>query len=261
MMDLMPMINTITQGETVYFVDYSFKKDTKYILDILSSNNCNIIWCDHHSSSINLENIDGFEWLKTIKGIRQDKISGAALTYMYLHNCKFEALPYYIKLVSDYDCWIYKYDLDTTHFKLGIETKDYNALDRAWRVLDIEANDFNCEGDSQLRSIVDLGKTIKTYIDADNTQYRNQWSYESIIGGYRAIVINRKSNSWIFGEKYYEYPLVCVWAFNGEKFSYSIFSGDASVDCSKIAESYGGGGHRGAAGFSSNTLLFTKYNV
>jgi len=47
-----------------------------------------------------------------------------------------------------------------------------------------------------------------------------------------------------------------VWVFDGKKYSYSIFSSNPNIDCSKIAESYGGGGHKGAAGFSSDELLF-----
>jgi nanoRNase/pAp phosphatase (c-di-AMP/oligoRNAs hydrolase) len=49
-----------------------------------------------------------------------------------------------------------------------------------------------------------------------------------------------------------------VYAFNGEKWSYSIFSGDKAVDCSKIAESYGGGGHLSAAGFTLDDMPFAK---
>ena len=49
-----------------------------------------------------------------------------------------------------------------------------------------------------------------------------------------------------------------VWVFNGTKYSYSIFSSNLNVDCSKIAEKYSGGGHKGAAGFSSDELLFKR---
>lgn len=58
MMDLSPMLNLIQEGERVYFVDYSFKENTKYILDELIEINCDVVWCDHHTSSLNLiENI------------------------------------------------------------------------------------------------------------------------------------------------------------------------------------------------------------
>jgi hypothetical protein len=47
----------------------------------------------------------------------------------------FEDLPYYIQLVSDYDCWLYKYEPDTTYFKIGIEMQKYDALDDVWKFI------------------------------------------------------------------------------------------------------------------------------
>lgn len=255
-MDLSPIVEKIKNGERVYFVDYSFNENTSRILHHLIKKDCDVIWIDHHMSSLELEK--NHNW--NIKGIRQDKISGAALTYIYFNNCDFENVPYYIKLVSDYDCWIYKFDTDTTYFKIGLETTVYDALDSVWKDLhcdDIDNVQDVCDA-SCIHKIIKYGETIKRYIDRDNTQYRNQYAYESVISGHKALVVNRKTNSWIFGEKYNEYPVVCVWAFNGTKFSYTLFSGDPSIDCSKIAEIYGGGGHKGAAGFSSDKLLFTK---
>jgi len=250
MVDLTPMLNKIKPKERVYFVDYSFNENTKWILDKLINIDCDIIWIDHHTSSFEL--IKSYPELNNIKGIRQDNISGGALVYMYFNDCEFEDTPYYIKLVSDYDCWIFKYNPDTTYFKIGLETENYNALDNIWKELFYYG---------KLDQIIQKGKIIKQYIDNDNTYYRNQFAYESEIGGYKALVINRKSNSWIFGNQYDKYPLVCVWVFNGEKYSYSIYSSNPNIDCSKIAENYGGGGHKGASGFSSDKLLFVKKEV
>jgi oligoribonuclease NrnB/cAMP/cGMP phosphodiesterase (DHH superfamily) len=244
-------LDKIQKDEKVYFVDYSFKKDTIWQLEDILQKTDNIIWIDHHTSSLNLEK--EMSWLKQIKGIRQDKVSGAGLTYMYLYNCSFDELPYHVKLVSDYDCWIYDYDSDTTNFKLGIETKNYDALDNIW----IELFDTK-EIMSIINDVILTGMTIKKYIDMDNAQYLKNYSYESEIAGHRCLVVNKKSNSWIFGDRYNEYPLVMVWVFDGKKYSYSIFSSNPNIDCSKIAESYGGGGHQGAAGFSLDELLFRK---
>lgn len=251
-------INKVSEGEKVYFVDYSFKDNTRYILDTLMGMGCNVIWIDHHTSSLNL--IKDYEYLNSVKGIRQDRISGAGLTYMYLHKCEFDKIPYYIKLVSDYDCWQFKYDTDTTNFKIGIETRHYDALDRIWDDLLDESVDV--EGYTtalyNLTNLIKTGSIIKNYIDKDNEQYRNSYAYESEIDGHKCLVVNKKSNSWIFGEKINEYSLVMIWVFNGNKYSYSIFSTSDTVDCSKIAEKFGGGGHKGAAGFSSDELLFKR---
>lgn len=244
-------LDKIQENERVYFVDYSFKKDTIWQLEQVLKKTHDIIWIDHHTSSLNLE--VELPWTKKIKGIRQDKISGAGLTYMHLYDCSFDNLPYYIKLVSDYDCWIYEYDPDTTYFKIGIDTKNYDALDDVWVEL-FDAKSIY----AVVNNIIGIGKVIKGYIDQDNNYYRNHFAYDSEIEGYKCLVVNRKSNSWVFGDKYNEYPLVMVWVFDGKKYTYSIFSSDKDIDCSKIAEKLGGGGHKGAAGFSSDELLFKK---
>jgi len=246
-------LGTIKENEKVYFVDYSFKKDTVCQLEEILKKTKDIIWIDHHTSSLNLEK--ELPWTKCIKGIRQEGISGAGLTYMYLHNCDFDDLPYYIQLVSDYDCWLYKYEPDTTHFKLGLGTENNNALDDLWKALYESFVDNVCLSISE-GTLIEKGKVIKQYIDSENTFYREYYSYEIEIEGLKCLVVNKKTNSWVFGDKINDYPLVIVWVFNGMKYSYSIFSVDKNIDCSKIAEKYGGGGHKGAAGFSSDELLF-----
>ena len=248
-------LDKIKENERVYFVDYSFKKDTVWQLEEILKKTKDVIWIDHHLSSFKLE--EELPWTKDIKGIRQDGISGAGLTYMYLYNCKFDDLPYYIQLISDYDCWLYKYEPDTTYFKLGLGTEDNDALDDIWKAFYESFVDDVCLSIS-VGTLIEKGKIIKQYIDSENTFYREHYSYETEIEGLKCLVVNKKSNSWIFGDKINEYPLVMVWVFNGVKYSYSIFSVDKNIDCSKIAEKYGGGGHRGAAGFSSDELLFRK---
>lgn len=242
-------LDKISSGETVYFVDYSFKKDTIWQLEEILKKTDDIIWIDHHTSSFNLEK--ELDWVKNIDGLRKNKISGAALTYMYLYNCKYEDIPYTVKLISDYDCWLFELEPYTTYFKLGIETHNYDALDNIWLKLYNQPQEY-------IHEILNVGKTIKAYIDKDNKFYRDNFAYETEIEGLKCLAVNKKSNSWIFGEKYNEYPIVMVYVFNGEKYSYSIFSSDKDIDCSKIAEKYGGGGHVGAAGFSSDELLFKK---
>lgn len=240
-------IDKVSNGEKVYFVDYSFKENTKYVLDTLIEKDCDIVWIDHHTSSLNL--IEEYPYLKEeTRGIIRDGISGAGLTNMYLFNItNIEQCLECVRYVSDYDCWKFELGKDTDYFKLGLETYDFDALDKVWFDL------FNLS--STLKIIIKKGKVIKEFIDKDNELYRNNYAYESSIEGHKCLVINKKSNSWIFGDKINEYDIVIVWAFNGEKYSYSIFSIKDNVDCSKIAEKFGGGGHKGASGFSSDKLL------
>lgn len=240
--------------ETVYFVDYSFKADTKFVLDELLEKGCDIVWIDHHTSSFNLER--EFPELTLIKGIREEGTSGAALAYMYFNSCEYKDVPRYIQLVSDYDCWKFELD-DTEDFKLGVECWDTSAMSELWEVLQVEgAKEYGKSHPPLLSEIISNGKVIKRHITKENDYYRNSFAYEVEFEGIKMLVVNKKTNSWVFGELYKEYPACCVWVFNGEKYIYSIFSSSPSVDCSKIAEKYGGGGHRGAAGFTSLVQLF-----
>ena len=53
-----------------------------------------------------------------------------------------------------------------------------------------------------------------------------------------------------------KYDLLVAWVFDGYKFNYSLYSTNPDVNCAEIAERFGGGGHKGAAGFSSKTQVW-----
>ena len=51
-----------------------------------------------------------------------------------------------------------------------------------------------------------------------------------------------------------EYDMFIGFSYNGKSWNYSLRS--TKVDCSQIAMKYGGGGHKGASGFSADELIF-----
>ena len=50
-----------------------------------------------------------------------------------------------------------------------------------------------------------------------------------------------------------EYDMFIGFSYNGKSWNYSLRS--TKVDCSQIAMKYGGGGHKGASGFSTDELI------
>ena len=243
-------LDKIEDGERIYFVDYSFKENTLEVLRYLQARKCPIVWIDHHTSSIKL--CEAHPDLYCMEGCRNESESGAALTWRWFTGQKFEQIPFCVQLVSDYDCWKFEFGDETKAFKLGVEATDYDALDQVWRTL------LNDHSSVSVDKYIGIGALIKSYVDKTNDYYREHFAYETEIAGHKCLVVNQKTNSWVFGSKYNEYPLVMVWVFDGTQYVCSIFSGNPEIDCSKIAESYGGGGHKGAAGFSSKELLFRK---
>lgn len=241
-------LSKVEIGERVYIVDYSFTEATMHQLLWLINYGCDVIWIDHHSSSLDL--VDKYPELRDLRGIRSAEASGAALTFMWFMNCTFDNIPKYVQLVSDYDTWEHKMP-DSDAFKLGIDRYKNDVFDNVWERLD----------ESSLISYNDIiieGYTIKSYIDRDNESYLNSYGFESEIDGVTVYAVNKSSNSWIFGDLINSYPAVVVFVFNGSKWKYSIFSSDKGADCQKIAENHGGGGHKHAAGFMSDELLLRR---
>ena len=62
-----------------------------------------------------------------------------------------------------------------------------------------------------------------------------------------------------FGEKIKTYDICISFEFDGEKFLVSLYSEKIDVAC--IAEKYGGGGHKGAAGFVTKELPIKEEKV
>lgn len=257
-------IDKVKDNEKVWFVDYCFTDKTIGVLESLQQRGCDIIWIDHHVQSCELDENPKYH---NIKGIRNKAASGAALTYMYLcfesgefndytdeeiHKNLYK-LPMYVQLVDDYDRWIFSLGDNVTHFKIGIECDDYNF--DAEVLKELQSSDY------KMGSIIKLGAQIKQYIDSDNANYLKLYSYESEILGHKCLVVNRKTNSWIFGDKINEYPICMVYVFDGTNYVYSIFTKDENIDCSEIAKQFGGGGHKGAAGFQNKELLFKKKEI
>jgi oligoribonuclease NrnB/cAMP/cGMP phosphodiesterase (DHH superfamily) len=162
-------------------------------------------------------------------------------------------VPSYLHFISDYDTWTHKPEI-TEYFILGINS-DIDGLhplkSKVWEEFENEPELY--------KKWTDKGKIIKNYIDSKNAQYRELYMYESVYDGITCAVINNKTNSWIFGDCYEKYPFVVVWVFDGKQYIYSLYSNNANVDCSEIVKKLSdgkGGGHKGAAGFRSNHLIF-----
>ena len=239
------------KNDTIYISDISFTENNMNTLLTLVNNN-RVIWNDHHDSSIQL--IKKYPQLDTkVEGIRDKKYSGAMLTYMNLYNVSNpNDIPKVIKYVSDWDTFQHKFGNLTRYFKFGIDANEwYNyPLSTQWKQLLTDTTNVN------LDSILYRGKIIDDFIKIDYKKYLMANAYESNINGYKCAVVNRSCNSLIFGELYNKYPIVSTFVFDGKKYKYSLYSNNSEVSCNLIAESFGGGGHKGAAGFTSDSLVF-----
>ena len=260
-------------GDEVYFLDYSFSNDhnKKEFEKLLKrrKGDYDVVWIDHHKSSIGL--FGGYY----IDGVRNSSLCGAAWTYLWVnaaddgifrtfcnatsedrsdifHSC--ELIPKFLKYIDDYDCWKGKY-LSTNNFHYGLTIS--SPKDSIISYL-LEDNKFASD---KIHDIIETGKEIQKYLQFENKEYHvNMYGFEYTLpeehGGLKCFCLNRKGNSLMFGDKINEYDAVIPFFYVNGKWKYSIFSNKEHIDCSEIAKTYGGGGHKGAAGWVTDKLIF-----
>ena len=242
-------VSKVVNGEKVFIVDYSFTEDTVDSLFELIKMGCDITWIDHHKSSLEL--IEKHPELKSLKGIRSNEYSGAALTFMYFTNKAFKEIPTFVKYVSDYDTWKFNYK-DSLNFFYGLQTNEYGATDIIW---DTFYNEYLETKEDTLNNVVEKGKIIDKYVKLTDRETFLELAFASSFEGIKCWAINSNKGSLIFGDNYNDYPLAITFSFDGNEYTYSLYSSAENVDCAKMAEKYGGGGHKGAAGFRSKEML------
>lgn len=262
-------------AKIIFITDYSisnegFMKDLKQTYD---NNNHKIFWCDHHQTSI--DNCKGdYTILKNIPGIRDTKYCGAALAWFYLNPGSTDAnLPKILRLVDDYDCWKKKIkESDYLNAAFNYNQEYYKDLHDP--TSDLWEHLIYYRGNSEFsvtgHKLIDYGeKSCQIQRDTEWANIRrNGWiGTLDKFPDVKMICLNNDSKgSQLFSDllKSKEYPNgkythACAFQYNGSKMTYSIYSAEnVSPNAQKICEAYGGGGHPGAAGFQSKSIVVKK---
>lgn len=201
-----------------------------------------------------------------------------SLSHYYEVSDMYDMLQYVppmVRYVSDYDTFEHRLP-DTDYFKLGYDHEKDKYLFMC-KLFNFSGEwDANEEREKYpdkwivynlCEQTIETGKTIMDYITAENETVIKVQGYESCIKDLKTgqmelvYVCNRFSNSWVFGDLYNKYRYVIVYYFDGAEYKYSIFSNlkiFKDTNCQKYAEQFGGGGHKGAAGWRSGELMFLK---
>lgn len=230
-------VEDIEPGESIYIVDFSFKPDVmNKVLEITK----NIVWIDHHKTAFEYEQ----EYIQDIVGSRSHEKSACELTWEYFYN---DDPPYGVTLIGDFDTWKFKL-AKSMEFKFGLESWDHNPESDVWdHVLD---DDWDYEG------MQDSGEAIIRFRDNICKDFK-LFGYETRFEGWLAYVQNLYMfGSLAFNELMMDYPICISFVFDGRKYTVGLYSTNDEIDVSEIAKKYGGGGHKGAAGFICKELPF-----
>ena len=88
-----------------------------------------------------------------------------------------------------------------------------------------------------------------------NQIYRKKYGWETNFEGHRCLAQGiYEFGSTVFGNDYKIYDICISYEYTGKNWIVSMYS--QKIDVGKIAQKYGGGGHKGAAGFVCDKLPF-----
>lgn len=257
-------------GNDVEFLK-EFKNDTLIFVDVsqplrnfqyLSKFN-KIIWIDHHISAIRETGDEGSKF----DGIRDDKFAACELTWKYFfqelevkENKQPVAMPELVRLLGRYDCFGHKgteEEQKVLEFQYGARQAISNVIE-AYQTLVIARGRGDFSFDEDVCSDILLqGKAIYKYMVTQAKQ-TYQRKFDIIIDEYKFGCVNEvRFNPINFGIDYHKdgYDGFACFHYQDGKFNYSLYNDDGKVDCSVIAKNRGGGGHKGAAGFISISIL------
>jgi oligoribonuclease NrnB/cAMP/cGMP phosphodiesterase (DHH superfamily) len=238
-------LEAIKPGEPVFVVDFCFSTGEMVQLE----GKAMLCWIDHHKSSIDKM----AELSLDIAGFREIGQAGCELTWKWLNPDTIMPLPVYF--LGRYDVWAHEEDEDILIFQQGMKAeKDTLPGAPIWKALFA----IDTPEDALLDDILRTGHIILDYQNKQNAEYAANMAYEAEFHGLRAIVLNKPySNSQAFDSVYdpAKHDIMVTFGVKPKEYRYSMYATKENVDVSEIAKKYGGGGHKGAAGFFSETQI------
>jgi oligoribonuclease NrnB/cAMP/cGMP phosphodiesterase (DHH superfamily) len=222
------------------------------ILEKMSLQYGHLIWIDHHSTAI--ESVGD----KQFDGIR--RVGTAACVLTWEHFFPGEEIPEAVRLLGAYDVFDRsdkdKWKNDILPFQYGMRLMDTNPdgtdAKGLWaKLLDETANEQYSHGYYEVGWISAEGMTILKYECLQNTRTAKSAAYDCMFDGMLCCAVNARGNSLLLDSfARPEHKMRILWTFDRNKWRVHLYdNGHADVHCGEIAKRFGGGGHKGAAGF------------
>lgn len=217
------------KDKEVYFVDFAYPVETtKRILEEANK----VVIIDHHKTTKDSAEL-------AHDHLYSENNSGAVLAWQYFFS-KIPT-PKLLKYVEDMDLWNFK--LDGTEEVIAFMDKERFDFERWNDLVD------NFESGKDLKGIIKIGENLLEYKRSilEKISYR---SYKVNFEKKDILAINSPIFQSELGHILYERipPMSIVWYEKNNEIKVSLRS-DGSVDVGKIAEKYGGGGHKEASAF------------
>lgn len=276
----------IRERSDVFIVDLALDEYIISLMEKFIEKKCKIVFIDHHQTSMNNiehavlknENVTWFvqigvsatllTWVFSSMndvervtchgwklGVEYDFTPDMAHFAFYPGTAKQTPdhnIPGVIRYINDWDVWIHQFP-ETRYFNLAFGiVSDKSPTSDVWDTL--------IYGDDRYlyTRFIEPGKQLFDYQESLNRRAMKR-AFETEINGVKCLALNQAGNSTVFGDKINEYPMVCLFYYNGTgKFwKYSFYSNEKTgIDVEELARSLGFGGHKHASGAQSKELIF-----
>lgn len=273
-------IPDLSKYDKVIMCDMSFPMEEMQVL--LDRFKVDFIWIDHHVSAIDINKevstyvrTAGFEGLMAINGIRDTNFAACELTWKYFFPD--ENTPEIVRLLGMYDSFRHKgtneelrvlefqygaracisgYEDAHRYLKDSLEIPDVRDRENVVKVLHLKGKAIYAYLCTEARQVYKTGFKIYLYepvgLKEDGLNHTRR----------KFICINRERfNPVNFDIDYHADGYdgcACFYYANGV-FNFSLYNDNNKVDCSAIARQYGGGGHKGAAGFRCDYASLSSF--
>jgi len=248
--------DSIELDETIFMVDFGMQPFDDMVK--LKEKCGKLIWIDHHSTALNDLKESGVEF----DGIQKEDKAGCELTWEYLNPDT--PLPDSVYYLGRYDVWDLNANPNILSFQYGMKQyEDTTPESNIWNeILPSKSFKEYLNGKvnpNHLAKIIVDGNLILKYQKAENKKRCEAMSFETEFEGLKAIAMNMgMTSSQIFDSVYDEnkYDIMLPFSRKLGQWTVSIYTTKDNIHVGKIAKKYGGGGHKGAAGFQCSKLPF-----
>jgi uncharacterized protein len=229
--------------EEVAIVDFSFKPEVMAKLLVQTDR---VIWCDHHKTAA------AYDYGRELAGIRDFTEKGrAGCEVAWDFFFPRTPCPSPVKLLGDYDAWRLQEGERTFAFYEGLKLYATDPSSPIWTTLLGENVGPLC------MEICTAGRNAIYYRDNYCREIMKSFGYETEIDGIQAYATNLyRFGSQGFVQNWNKYPICIAYIHDGQRFTVSLYS--ETIDVGEIGKKHGGGGHKGAAGFTCDELPFGR---
>jgi oligoribonuclease NrnB/cAMP/cGMP phosphodiesterase (DHH superfamily) len=241
----------IEAAEKIWLVDFASDKMDEFVKACGSK----LIWIDHHKTA--MEKFPDLWSSSNIPGIRSIEKAACVLTWEFTHPEDIP-LPAAVAYIGDKDIWKFEY-VETRAFSAGFSLMVKTPDDTVWDILLGSSSEY----EDTVSRMISIGELL---LEAQN--YKLQKAFERGVDctfhNWKAKLVNTTGNISELGEFIYkkpEYDIAIMWQAVEDTVVFSLRSDSGnpdSPDCAKIAQQYGGGGHRNAAGFQKKNMDFPR---